>query len=60
MVRRDEKVIQILVQGGVVVDVAGLPQGYGYEVIDCDTGREACGLCYEGNCPHGCHSQGSR
>jgi hypothetical protein len=48
-------VIRILVQGGVVVDVEGLPEGYVYDVIDCDMGQEACGLCYAGNCPHACH-----
>ena len=55
---KNDKVIQIEVQGGVVVDVHGLPKGYVYEVIDHDTGQEACDLCYEGNCPHSCHSKG--
>ncbi len=57
MVKKDH-VIRIEVQGGVVVGVEGLPRGYTYEVIDYDTGREVCDLCYEGNCPHSCHSKG--
>jgi hypothetical protein len=54
---RDGKVIKIVVQGGVVVDVDGLPEGYVYEVIDYDS-PQYCDLCYEGNCPHHCHSKG--
>jgi hypothetical protein len=52
----DDKTVRIEVKGGVVVDVSGLPKGYLYEVIDHDAGEE-CDLCYEGDCPHCCHSK---
>lgn len=55
--KRDDKVIQIEVMGGMVMDVHGLPDGYIYEVIDHDLGEEVCDLCYQGNCPHSCHSR---
>jgi len=32
----EDKTIQIQVQGGVVIDVVNVPDGYDYEIVDLD------------------------
>ena len=34
-----EKIIQIIVQGGVVIDVKNLPDGYVVQIVDKDENR---------------------
>ena len=34
-----EKIIQIIVQGGVVVDIKNLPEGYVAQIIDKDENK---------------------
>ena len=38
-----EKIIQIIVQGGVVVDIKNLPEGYVAQIIDKDENKWSMG-----------------
>lgn len=39
------KYIKIIIEGGCLIDVQNLPEGYGYELEDRDNNEDQCSTC---------------